>query len=223
MTAIVGLKCCDGWVLCADQQISIPGSHSYQEEKLRLIQGADWCVTVGYAGSPLTVNTLRGELLDNLLRLEDEEISAEKVCTIIDESLEKLFANKQYGKWDQLLIGFSKVPENPKLFIQTPPNKNLLPAQNFTCLGVGESSLIRYLGNSLYSGDITTDLGKNVGIYLVAKAIQYIEGYGDPMDIVVLKNGGNVQWLGHSEIQERRSAMESIENQALLKIIGGYG
>jgi 20S proteasome alpha/beta subunit len=219
MTVVVGLRCCDGWVLGADQKISVQGSHGYQEEKLRLIQGTDWCVTLGYAGYTLTANALRQELVDQLLTLEDREITSEKVRTVTDELLGKLFSNKQYGKWDQLLVGFSKVSENPKLFVQKSPLRSLLPAENFTCLGVGESPLVRYLAASIYSGDITTEVGKNVGIYLVSKAIQYIEGCGDPIDAVVLKNGGAVEYLGDLEIEHRRRVMEYGEGEYLRKII----
>jgi hypothetical protein len=69
VTIVVGLRCRDGLVLCADQKISFPGSHSYCEEKITLIEGMGWCVALGYSGSPLIMNAVKKGVVDRGWRI----------------------------------------------------------------------------------------------------------------------------------------------------------
>jgi len=219
LTIVLGLRCRDGLVLCADQLMSIQGSHKYYEEKISLIDGQGWCIAFGYAGSPLTSKALQKSIEPKLLSLKDEDVNAQNIRIIVDEALGRMFSKKQYGKFDQLLVAVSGKAEPPELFELRPPQRNLLPAENFTCLGVGESPLIRYLGSSVYSRDIDTDLGTNVGIYLVAKAIEFIEYCGGKTNVLVLRSEGVSEWLADSDIAEQRAWMNFYEKEYLLKII----
>src|SRR5260370_28193936 len=53
---------------------------------------------------------------------------------------------------------------------------------------------------------MTLEAAKNLGIYLISKAAQYVYGVGAPMDAVVIA-GHQPEWLGDTEIKEREAAM----------------
>jgi len=91
-------------------------------------------------------------------------------------------------------------------------------ATGFTCLGAGEMSLVRYLAGNLYSPSMGLEAAKNLGIYLISKAAQYIDSVGAPMDAVVVA-GHQPEWLGDTEIKEREAAMLLREKSLLKQII----
>jgi len=87
-----------------------------------------------------------------------------------------------------------------------------------TCVGAGESSLIRYLGESLYSPSMSLEAAKNLGIYLISKAAHYVNGVGAPIDAVVI-TGHQPEWLGDTEIKQREAAMLAREKSLLKQIL----
>jgi 20S proteasome alpha/beta subunit len=90
----------------------------------------------------------------------------------------------------------------------------------FEFLGVGDSSLIRYL-QQIYSPvkDSLEDC-ENTAVYCIEKAKKYIDGCGGPTEIVSLQSHSKWRSLTESEIQERVDVMELRERELLRKIVG---
>jgi len=91
-------------------------------------------------------------------------------------------------------------------------------ATGFTCLGAGETSMVRYLADNLYSPSMSLEAAKNLGIYLISKAAQYLDSVGPPIDAVVVA-GHQPEWLGDTEIKEREAVMLGREKSLLRQIL----
>jgi len=115
----------------------------------------------------------------------------------------------------QMVIGVGGVFDTPELLVFD--QGAIHRASGITCVGASESSVIRYLADNLYSPSLNLEAAKNLGIYLISKAAQYVNGVSAPIDAVVIA-GHQPEWLGDTEIKEREAAMLGRE-KALLKQI----
>lgn len=220
MTIALGLPCTDGLVICTDGQLTVSGGHKFQEEKIECEEFYGATLVFSYAGLPGLWKEARNKIVHSLQKLEApfEEgpaITPENVYNAADEVFTGM--GRLYTELNlQMLIAVGGVLHAPELFVFD--RNAFYRATDFTCLGVGESSLVRYLADSLYRRSISKEEGKNIGIYLVSKAIQYIDGIGPPIDAIVV-SGHLPEWLSEQEIKERESAMLSKEKPFLKKIV----
>ena len=220
MTIAIGMRCIDGIVLAADQEITGPSGVKYYEEKIRIIEGQGWVLAITYADSTGLMKEAQKKILDFIGKTPDREITPDTVYTVAEVILIGM-GRQQRDLNLQLLIVISTIYEGPEMFMFD--GSGLQRANGFDCLGVGDSSLIQYLSKPLCSPLLATENGKNVGIHLVAKATQCITGCGEPINVAIVKPAGIFIWLTASEIQDRKSAMEAVESQHLLKIVESGG
>lgn len=94
----------------------------------------------------------------------------------------------------------------------------------FIVLGAGESSMIRYL-EAVYSHQDSLEAGKDVAIYLIHQAEQFIPGCKG-IDVIAIPNAVDSQfedwdWLSDDEITARLQRMINRETTYLRKIITG--
>ena len=201
MTIAIGMRCFDGIVLAADQQITAPNGTKYSEEKIRIIDGRDWVLAITYADSTGLMKEAQKKILDFVLKTPDREITPDAVYTISEHILIGM-GRQQKDLNLQLLIAISTIYAGPEMFMFD--GSGLQRADGFNCLGAGDSSVIRYLSKSLYSPLLATENGKNFGIYLVAKAMKFVEGCGEPINVAIIKRGGIFTWLVKSEIEGKK-------------------
>jgi|SRR5579863_2574156 len=219
MTIALGLPCADGLVICTDGQLSVSGGHKFQEEKIDCQEFYGATLIFAYAGLPALWKEAKNKIA---YALQKSESSLEDGPAITPENVyntaEEIFTGmgRLYTELSlQMLIAIGGVLHTPELFVFD--RNAFYRATDFTCLGAGESAIIRYLADNLYSHAITKEEGKNVGIYLVSKAIQYLDGIGEPIDAVVI-SGHLPEWLSNQEIKEREETMRSKEKQLLKQI-----
>jgi 20S proteasome alpha/beta subunit len=115
-----------------------------------------------------------------------------------------------------MLLAVGGVFDAPELFVFD--RGAMYRSKGFVCVGAGECSLVRYLGDNLYSPSMKLEAAKNMGIYLIAKAAQFVEGVGHPIDAVVLR-GHQPEWLGDTDIKQRQAAMLGREKSLLQQIL----
>ena len=216
MTIAIGMRCIDGIVLAADQEITGPSGVKYPEEKIRIIEGKGFVLALTYADSTGLMKEVQKKILDFIGKTPDIEITPEAVYNNAESIL--IGMGRQQNDLNlQLLIAISTLYEGPEMFIFN--GSGFHRADGFNCLGVGDSSLIRYLSKPLYNPLLATENAKNLGIYLVAKGIDCIAGCGEPINVAIIKRGGIFTWLVSAEIEDRKAAMEAVESQYLSKII----
>jgi 20S proteasome alpha/beta subunit len=57
-------------------------------------------------------------------------------------------------------------------------------------IGIGDTSLINYLKEQLHRPEMTPDQGIALGAYLIKKATEYVDGCGEPIDVIHGDRGG---------------------------------
>ena len=218
MTIALGLPCRDGLVICADEQVSAPGGNKYQEERISCVELFGSAVVSSYAGAPGLWKEATDKLTRKLSELQGPDEDGD-VCVTphnVYESADEVFTGMGRPLNLQMLIAVGGVFNSPELLVFD--QGAMHRATGFTCLGAGEMSLVRYLAGNLYSPSMSLEAAKNLGIYLISKAAQYIDSVGAPMDAVVVA-GHQPEWLGDTEIKEREAAMLLREKSLLKQII----
>ncbi len=209
MTIVAGFRCKDGLVICADQQISLEHHHKYYERKIFIEEGAGWVVAMGYSGSPSLAKEAREKIAKALHQLPPPDVSAQAVLDIADEVLTGM--GRQYVELElQLLIATSSMTDTPELLKFD--GKGLHVADDFNCLGVGDTSLIRYLHRVLYSPKHDINFGATFGVYLIEKAKLYVDHCGGPTDVVTVGNAAKFDLMKSWNVEAIAKKLESEES-----------
>jgi 20S proteasome alpha/beta subunit len=205
MTVVLGIRCTDGIVLCADEQVSAVGSHKYYEQKIIARDGFIESIAFAFAGLP----GLAMEAREKIMKIVDRaNLSNETVYDAADKVLTKM--GRQYADIElQLLIGVAVVNEEPTLIKFD--GKGLHAASTLSFLGVGDSSLLRFLADVLSQPEMTIKEATDLGIYMIRKAEQYIDHCGGPIDVLTIERNSSCTLLSEMEIQERIAKMEAQE------------
>jgi 20S proteasome alpha/beta subunit len=211
MTIVVGFRCANGIVLGADRQISVPGAHKYHERKIRVERGDGWNILFGYAGLP-------GVAREAKLH-EQNEPSIENLKKAVDSVVTDMSLGRQYGDSQlELLIGWTAVFEKPELLKFD--GKGLHTADDFNVLGVGESSLIRFLADNLFQSRLNVEFGATVAAYLIYKAGQYVDHCGGPIDVITMTDfDEDYTSLSESDIQEMIAGFKENEERLVEVLI----
>ena len=118
----------------------------------------------------------------------------------------------------RMLIAINRTLEDPTLYKFD--GKGLHIADNYSFLGLGDSALIRYLTETMYSSNLSLDDTTNLALYLVQKAEDHIDGCGGPIDIAILRAGiGECKNLTRGEMEERIKTMEKQESRLIDLIV----
>jgi hypothetical protein len=219
MTIALGVPCREGLLICADQEVLVSGSDKYYDERISCFDLFGSALVSTYAGSPGLWKEANEKISRRLLELQGPEEEGD-VCVIpqqIYDTADEVFSGMGRPANLQMLLGVGGVFSSPELFVFD--HGAMHRAKGVTCIGAGESSMLRYLADNLYSPEITLEAVKNLGIYLIAKAAQYVSGVGAPID-AVLVTGHQPEWLGDTEIREREAAMLAREKALLKQILG---
>jgi 20S proteasome alpha/beta subunit len=205
MTIVAGFRCADGIVLCADQQVSAVGSHKYFETKIVARDGFIESIAFAYSGLPSLAHEAREKMMKIL---KEVNLSNDAVYEAADQVLTNM--GRQYADVElQLLIGVVVMSEEPALIKFD--GKGLHMADNISFLGIGDSSLVRFLADTMSSSTMTIKEAVDLGIYIVQKAEQYVDHCGGPIDVLTLNESCACTLLSEMEIQAKIKQMEAQE------------
>ena len=211
MTIAAGFRCKDGIVLCADTQIS-RGHTKYYEEKIYVNDGQDFAVAFAVAGDISLVKEIREKVS---AKLSHPDLSPDYVGQILDEALEaRLYTDLGI----ELLVAHSIKGHKPELLKFA--GKGLHTAEGCEILGVGDSSLIRFISSNVYSPEITIHEATVLAIYIVRKAKDTLEYCGGDTNVCTVQDAGEWNWLIGPEIWEVELLATGQEKSALSEIIG---
>ncbi len=205
--------CRDGIVLGADRQVTLPEAYKYDEQKILCAEAVDWRFLLTYAGDPGFAKEVHQELSR---RLNIQDLNSQVAHKEIDEILTGM-GRPSGDVGTSLLVAVHVNGENACLWKFD--GRWLHSADGFDCLGVGDSSLIRYLSHTLYSLDIPIEDGAKVAVYLVSRANKYVDKCSGGPDVVTLTHRGEVTLLDAAKVRELTITMESTEPGALSEII----
>jgi len=218
MSIALGLPCQEGLVICADEQVLASGGDRYQEERISCLELFGSVLISSYAGPPGLWKEAKDKIAHRLLQIQGPEEEGDVCVTphAVYESADEVFTGMGRPLNLQMILAVGGVFDSPELFVFD--RGAMHRAAGFVCVGAGEWSLVRYLGDNLYSPSMSLEAAKNMGIYLIAKAAQFVEGVGRPIDAVVVR-GHQPEWLGDTEVKQREAAMLSREKSLLQQIL----
>lgn len=204
VTIVVGFRCVDGIVICADQQVTASGAFKYHEPKISKEDFDNFTAVFSYAGSPEQANEVHDKICTVLHNTPIEK----DVIEIVRATTEGILADmtRWYTELDlQMLIGVNSWREGVDLLKFG--GKGVYVARAF-----GDSSLIRFLADKLYSKSLTVKSGMDLAIYLVKKAEDYIDGCGGPIDVIALEPiDRSYKRVSQDFTQQRLTKMEAQE------------
>jgi 20S proteasome alpha/beta subunit len=196
VTIALGFKCLDGIVLGADQQITKEGGLKYTEGKLRWFtpdgEPYGWAVGLAYAGNPDQMKLF----VENAAR-EIKTLKPQPTVAAIRKAVEDVLRSMAEDNDEmnlELLLGIS-IQNEPDTLLVT-KNKLVREAKEPQCLGVGDSSLLRYLAEMMCSLDMSTQYALQIAIYMIQHAKKFVDNCGGGTDLYVVTNGTIVPYMG---------------------------
>jgi 20S proteasome alpha/beta subunit len=191
--------------------VSVPGAFKYHEKKIAVEVGSVWKVAFAFSGEPGFAREVQEKVMAAIRLLPTETPDGAQVKEILDDVLSN--TTRLYTQGDaplQLLVSLAIWMERPELLKFD--GRALHAADNFNCLGVGNSPLIRFLSDTLYSPDIDLKTGVALAAYFIRKAEQYIDWCGGPIDVVTIEDYEDFcQWIPEDEITQKIEQMEKEE------------
>jgi 20S proteasome alpha/beta subunit len=216
MTLVVGIKYKGGVVLGADQAISTTG-YKHLEQKISLVgdDKASWYLFLGYSGIPSWAKEAKEKIENNLQSIQapvTEKDIRDAVEGILNDMVQRYNSDNL-----QMLIAACTEPNEPVMWVFKHGAFHTL-IEGIESIGAGDSPVIKYLSEAMYSASIREDEAKNLAVYLVAQAKKYILGVEGPSDIVDIGVWGP-DWMAQTEVEQRLKKMETKVSTHLKEIL----
>jgi 20S proteasome alpha/beta subunit len=203
MTIAVGFLCQDEnyLILAADRQITARGAYKVRREKYVKNSQGTIDMAFFYSGEPGTFSSFTQRVASSL---NTKAITREIIQDTIEETLESMrLRDPSFDPRFWLLAGICEFCEKPQLIVFD--GKEVFRAKNgVNIIGCGDTSLIQYLSDQLYRPSLTLKQGIALGAYLIKKATQYVDGCGEPIDVLCGSDFG----IG---IEQQESILDKIQ------------
>jgi 20S proteasome alpha/beta subunit len=188
MTVAVGLWCDDGLVFCTDSQITVTGGLKYPAKKIFNYSYRNWAVSMAYSGSPEMMGLIDEKFYGEMLnpKYDDDECWEDNVRSVIEKVLHQVI-KKHKRHHIELLCGTMMGADIQGLW--RTQNTLVVDAEIGECIGVGDSSVLRFISDVLVQPRMTITEGIVIACYMVSKAITYIDGCDGPLQATVLADG----------------------------------
>ncbi len=189
MTIGIGFLCHDGIVLCADNQITWPQSHKYCECKIYPHFTDEWWMVNTFSGDPDLVKSFNGKFEDAMTRIS-APYTAAKIQDVIETVLS--FLDGLDSNPTDLWMLCAIVVHDKEMRLVRTTGKVVSEVSRYSYIGVGDSSLLRYLDQLFLGGHkpYAVDQAYLLSSYLVLKAKTHIEGCGGETDTFILRPDG---------------------------------
>jgi 20S proteasome alpha/beta subunit len=170
-------------------------------------------VIFAFSGSPNLATEVQDKIIERLTMHEansKSDITGKEVRDIVDEVLTEMGRlNGVFSGILQFLIGVYPIWEPPQLL--SFDGQAVHAVRGTAVLGCGgDTSIVRFLCDRLYDPSLNCIAGARIGAYLVKKATQYVDGCGEPIDVMIL-SGPKVIKLEAEEVTRSLELMESQE------------
>ena len=194
MTIAAALACDTGFVLCADRMMTHGkatefGAFAHYDKKVFPLENIDFAAVMCGAGDSLLMRAVAEEVLRKAD--ESQPTSTDNVPQLLEDSLNNV-ATRIGGIPDLSLVLAAAMTDGEPRFIRS-DGLVIQPANSVEILGIGETSLVRYLVDSLFSPAMSLAELTALGIFIILVAKKYCPQYcGGPTDVCVLPK--NYAW-----------------------------
>lgn len=205
VTIGIGLNCTEGLVFGSDSQITRPGLNKFYDTKLFSdVKDSRTLVLVGADDL-----TLAKEVWDKLLEYPTE--SHPETTHIAFETILNEMGRLNNDLPLQLLLGVATA-DSIGLYGFTRRGINRI--LNYEVLGMGDSSLVRYLADSLHDPFGTLRESVIAAGYILKKAEHHVDGISGPMNLVVLRYGPSLSVLDSPVVERIYTEVTKNERKA---------
>jgi hypothetical protein len=225
----VGFQCIDGFVLCADRLISHGkagelGSFSHYDKKLFGLDCMSAAGAVCGAGDSILIKAAAESFLDEFSAQVSIKDTLPDVIQILDNALNRVAA-KIGGPPDMSLLAVTVAEGETPSFIRS-DGLVIQKANPVEILGIGETSLARYLIDLAYKSTLDLNQLAALGILVVYGAKKYCPQYcGGKTDVYIAPK--NYFWDGLPVNEERVDEIETMlarsTQEDLVRLIADAG
>lgn len=212
VTIGVGFLCLNGIVICADNQITWPGSHKYYKCKIYPHNTPDWGAVFTFAGNPNLMESFDGKFRD-AMQIVTAPFTTRRIQEVIETLLSLMDTVDSDPDGLHMLCGIA-TPNTGMRLLKT-ERKVVSEVRGYDYVGVGDSSILRYLGQLItesYAG-YTTQQAFALATYLVLKAKTHVEGCGGDTDAMILRPNGHIEPKNLGDTYNAEQQMLRIENE----------
>jgi hypothetical protein len=175
--------------MCADTQITWPESHKFYECKIYEHRTDDWTLVNTFSGDPEIAKALN-EKFDEAMLIAKKPNTARQIRGLIETLLDLMSAPSNFSMLCAVVI------PNKEMELYKATGQAIRRIDSYDYIGVGDSSLLRYLG-SLLTESIGREFGSeyayNLGCYFVLKAKVFVDGCGGDTNAFILRPHGHIE------------------------------
>jgi hypothetical protein len=192
VTIGIGFMCRDGILLSADTQITWPQNHKYYESKLYYHQRInEYSIALTFAGNPNLAKSFFGKL-PSALDLVPSPVSTEKLQNCIESLLSTMDLVESDQDGLHMMIGIIVLHHGLRL-LKT-ERKVVSEVRGYDYVGVGDSSLLRYLSSLTMLRTVsTTQQALALSSYLILQAKRYVDGCGGETEAFIMRRDGSIE------------------------------
>ena len=188
LTIALGFTSLPGAILCSDTQMTSDSGFKFEESKmLNPIEWDGWGIFGTYAGSPAKARAVEYQMGEYCHELIERDRKAVPTIKQLERQLQKVIvqvSRKHRGPLQMLWV----ISLKKYLHMYRIDQKTLTPVYDFSCLGIGDSSLVRFLLDNLRS--VRTQDAARGAAYIVQQAMKYVDGVGGSTEIWAIYRGG---------------------------------
>jgi hypothetical protein len=208
VTIALGFTSLPAVVLCSDTQMTSDSGFKFEESKMLAAMEGPWSVYGTYAGSPTMARAVERQLGEYCYKLLDsQEEGEEPTLEQFETQLQKILVRvcgKHRGPL-QMLWAFSTKHHVHLLKVD---QKTINDVMDHACLGIGDSSLVRFLLDNLHI--VRTQDAAHTAAYIVRQAMKYVDGVGGKVEIWAIYRRGR-----HKEIETNK--LPSVQQNRLFR------
>lgn len=188
VTIGIGIRCQGAVVLAADRQVTVESYFKDHESKLTFNTHPNCRVVSTYAYLPSLANVLNDKVdlqLRTMVKPYGEEII--EVISKETRNLKELYPTEMQTQ--QFLWAVSAF-EEPARLIRI--SNGIIDEPQWACIGVGDSSLVRYIVSQLAPippSDLPAADVSRLAVYIVRQAKAFVDGCGGPTDAAIIYDG----------------------------------
>lgn len=216
MTIALGLRCVDGFVLCADS-LETDGVTKRYVNKLWIYEvQEEWGIAIASAGEADLADSFNDGLEEILGNSDfDEARLLAKLRTAI-RSVRVSYKEAEFGF---LAVVYGRPKLYSKLFRVMGESSHLGPVRKYQSLGIG-GGVATFLASQLYRDSLSVQEAVRLGAFIIDRVKDHTEGCGGPTTIVSFGGVGNPDYTfklwGRQEVEAIESELPGSKLTAAL-------
>ncbi len=186
VTIALGFTSLPGVVLCSDTQMTSDSGFKFEESKFLFPwEGGPGAAVGVYAGIPALAKSVERNL-NEYLSSQTKQPSATQFERGLQGILNRA-CNKQRGQL-QMLWAY---PTKECVHLYRVERRTITDVIDSECLGIGDSSLVRFLLENLPI--LRTRDAARTAFYIVSQAMKYVDGVGGTIEMCAIYRSGRVR------------------------------